>query len=323
MKKYISTKVAPLISKKKPSINLNQIKKTNTKSLNNKPVEINKKSQNSLNKDKDEGLINSESTQDKKINTIEKLNSKIIHQLYKKVESIEFNHNESESSYVLSEKTQSFISESAKLKLLATNLNSRESKISNFLNLNLGELQNLTSALDEEPNNVTVISSPPVIDDFLKIDMNIKDSFDSELYYKGEFNKSDNLSISKISIHKASNDNKFISPNNRISDQSAKISLRVSRNISILSSENFSMFEVDDDNSEYDNTDEFENEDNFKNVNKVYCMRTNENDIKSHMDIINLNFMLRFIFHKSEILTEVIYFFYFRKLKKTKDIMLF
>jgi hypothetical protein len=301
MKKYISTKVAPLVSKKKSSININKIKKTNTKSLNNKPVEIIKKSQSSM---KDEDLINSESTQDKKINVIENLNSKIIHQLYKKVESIEFIQHESESSYVLSEKTNSLISESANLKLLATNLNSRESKISNFLNLNLGELQNLTSALDEEPNNLTIISSPPAIEDIFNINMNTKDSFDSELYYKNNFKKSNNLSISKISMNKLSIDKKFVSPQKILSDQSAKLSLRISRNISILSSENLSMFEVNED-SEYDNTDEFDNDANFKNVNKVYCMKIKENDIKSHMDIINLNFMLRFIFHKSEILTEV------------------
>jgi hypothetical protein len=255
-----------------------------------------------LEKEKEDRFINSESTRDQKISTVWKIDELMMDCLLKKEEFIKFNDSDSNSVSKLTRKSYSKVSDinkSKRSKFLTNKFFAKESKTSNYLNLELGEIKDMTTTMDQDPNlnNITILSERANVGNILNIGLD--DSLNSDFSNNnlGSPENGNLLSISKITDRKFSSDRKIFSTKRLFR-------IKVSPNISILSSDIF--MDSDDENySDYDSDTEEFNNDSEKKINKVYNMKIHDNNLKTHLDIPNLNFILRFLFHQSEILTEV------------------
>jgi hypothetical protein len=203
-----------------------------------------------------------------------------------------------------------------------------ESDTSNFLNFNLGDTKNLTLyedtllgvGVDKKDNTILTNINTNILQ---KIEETQHIS-DSELSY-GDVEDVDDLGLSEFNINKQlyyhrdeceleiSGITKYRLSDKKLSNLNVIIAAKRQSNklanISILSSDSLDIFEHNSTLHNQNNTSIYCSDinefDDQQEKNKIYKMNIKENYRKSHLDIINLNFLLRCLFHKSEILTDV------------------
>jgi hypothetical protein len=290
-----------ITSKKAISSKINTNSKFSTK-LNLRQV----KSKSILEKDT---FINSQSTRDQKSGSIKiEKDEKFYDQLFRKEEFFQFNdsNNTISQKYEKSKISFSHKSEISPKKEFHPKI---ESQTSNFLNLNLGEYENLTNALEHEQDTILRCSKNTFNDIRQMVESDIDHSIQSK-----DSSKLNNLSLSKITNRKFSVEkiqNKKLSGFIVGRNLSSRISQKFSNNISILSSENLTIFDGLDYPQNYDGVDVYSSDSDYSDtdeggkVNQIYNMKIHENNLNTHLDILKLNFMLRYLFHKSCVLFEV------------------
>lgn len=263
-----------------------------------------------------ETFMNSQSTDQKsgstKIEKYEKFS--IYNKIFLKEEFLQFNdsNNSNSQKFEKSQFSGSLKSEKSENIHNKEFYQKQESRTSNFLNVKLGEDESLTNILDQEQDTMLRCSKNTFKDIRQMVESDLNHSIQSK-----DSSKINDLSLSKITNRKISVENQ---KNKKLSgfilgrNISSRISQKFSNNISILSSENLTIFEginydyggyeLNSQESDYSDTDE------GGRVNEIYNMKTHDNNLNSHLDILKLNFLLRYLFHKSCVFSEVYIYIY-------------
>jgi hypothetical protein len=180
-----------ITSKKVISSKINTNSKFSTK-LNLRQV----KSKSILEKDT---FINSQSTRDQKSGSIKiEKDEKFYDQLFRKEEFFQFNDSNNTISQKY-EKSKISCSHKSEISLKKEFHPKKESQTSNFLNLNLGEYENLTNALEQEQDTILRCSKNTFNDIRQMVESDIDHSIQSK-----DSSKLNNLSLSKITNRKFS-----------------------------------------------------------------------------------------------------------------------
>jgi hypothetical protein len=290
------------------NINTSKILKDIKKPIKNKPDKICKKpflmKLNKVNKDKDEGFINSQSTRDQKISVDTKLNKGNIDPWLDHV-----NFNECESSINKSEK-KTYLS----LTKLSNTLNKSitksvkqktqiDSKTSYFLNQHLGEsYYSLEDHDNKSPLDQTVLSP-------------LKEIFSCEdRSLTTECILPDTLDLSKeqikIKVHRKISS---IKKTAQVGMSNNKFSLNISfmNDSHILKEDKTAKVDrcllpefCTEESKELDDINEFSGSHKIE----IYQMKIHSNNIKSGDDVLNLKKLFRNIFNKSDFIYDVIKF---------------